>query len=451
MTTLRRIYDPHAYDTQAPAGSYWEAALPAAPAYPALDGERRAGVAIIGAGYTGLSAALHLARDHGEAPLVIDAAQPGWGASGRNAGFCGFGGAKLGDSAIIRRFGEDDLRAFYSAQREAVALVRDLTSCGGIAAEAQDDGEYCLAHSPRAARALPAAAAALSRYAGVDCQVLSAGEMRAEGLHSSSFHGGFLLPLGFGLNPGKYAAGLARMAQQAGASIHGNTPALSVQQQPDGTCAVETPAGRILADRLIIASNGYSSDNLPDWLRGRYLPVVSHIMVTRPLTEAEKQAQGWTTRRIAYDSRNLLHYFRLLPDNRVLFGMRGTSNITPGSVQQMRRQIRRDFEAMFPALAKAETEFHWSGLVCLTRGLTPYAGPIGDWKRAWTGFGYHGGGVAMATYTGRLLAGLAAGTPCSSPLPQLMQAQPAAFPFPAFRRRGLPLAYALYGLRDLLS
>ena len=184
-------------------------------------------------------------------------------------------------------------------------------------------------------------------------------------------------------------------------------------------------------------------------VNGRYLPVVSHIMVTRPLTEAEKQAQGWTTRRIAYDTRNLLHYFRLLPDNRVLFGMRGTSNITPGSTLQMKRQIRRDFEAMFPALATAETEYHWSGLVCLTRGLTPYVGQIGDWQRAWTGFGYHGGGVAMATYTGRLLAGFAAGKPCSSPLPQLMQAEPATFPLPGFRRLILPLAYTCYGVMDL--
>ncbi|UWQ26818.1 FAD-binding oxidoreductase (plasmid) [Leisingera aquaemixtae] len=449
MKTLRRIYNAHAYDTKARVGSYWDATLPAAPAYPALDGDRRTGVAIIGAGYTGLSAALHLARDHGEAPLVIDAAQPGWGASGRNAGFCGFGGAKLGDSAIIGRFGEEDLRAFYSAQKEAIALVRDLTSTGGIAADVQEDGEYCLAHNARAARALPEMAAGLGRYAGVNCQVLSAEEMRQEGLHSGRFHGGFLLPLGFGLNPGKYAAGLARLAQQAGAVIHGHTPALSVQEQPGGTYIIETPSGRITADRLIIASNGYSSDNLPDWLRGRYLPVVSHIMVTRPLTEAEKQAQGWTTRRIAYDTRNLLHYFRLLPDNRVLFGMRGTSNITPGSTQRMQRQIRRNFETMFPALAHAETAHHWSGLVCLTRGLTPYAGQIGDWQRAWTGFGYHGGGVALATYSGRLLAGLATGRPCSSPMPQLMQDKPAAFPIPRLRRHCLPLAYTCYGVMDL--
>ncbi|MBY6057842.1 NAD(P)/FAD-dependent oxidoreductase [Leisingera daeponensis] len=450
MKNLRRIYDSHAYDTEVPVGSYWDATLPAAPAYPALDGDRRVGVAIIGAGYTGLSAALHLARDHGEAPLVIDAAQPGWGASGRNAGFCGFGGAKLGDSAIIRRFGEDDLRAFYSAQKEAVALVRDLTSPGGIAAEAQEDGEYCLAHSPRAARALPEMAAGLSRYAGVHCPVLSAEEMRQEGLHGDGFHGGLMLPHGFGLNPAKYVTGLARLSQQAGAVIRGCTPALSVQEQSGGTYLIETPSGRIQADRLIVASNGYSSDNLPDWLSGRYLPVVSHIMVTRPLTEVEKQAQGWTTRRIAFDTRNLLHYFRLLPDNRVLFGMRGSSNITPGSMLQMRRRIRCDFEAMFPALADAETAYHWSGLVCVTRGLTPYAGQIADWQRAWTGFGYHGGGVAMATYTGRLLAGVAAGMPCRAPMPKLMQNKPANFPIPKYRRHYLPLAYTCYGFMDLL-
>ena len=103
----------------------------------------------------------------------------------------------------------------------------------------------------------------------------------------------------------------------------------------------------------MIATNGYSSEYIPDWMRGRYLPVVSHIMVTRPLSGAELAEQGWTSHQLAYDTRTLLHYFRLLPDNRMLFGMRGTSNITPESEKLMKTQVRGDFDQVFPAWARS--------------------------------------------------------------------------------------------------
>ncbi|UWQ39416.1 hypothetical protein K3552_18605 (plasmid) [Leisingera aquaemixtae] len=150
MKTLRRIYNAHAYDTKAPVGSYWDATLPAAPAYPALDGDRRTGVAIIGAGYTGLSAALHLARDHGERAGDRRPPSPAGAPRGAMPVFCGFAPPlrrpSWGDSAIIGRFGEEDLRAFYSAQKRPSHWFAILTSTGGIAADVQEDGEYCLAH-----------------------------------------------------------------------------------------------------------------------------------------------------------------------------------------------------------------------------------------------------------------------------------------------------------------
>lgn len=450
MQTLRRIYAPHAYDT-AEAGTYWRTTLPDPAPRPPLAGDSRADVAIIGAGFTGLSAALHLARDHGMAPVVLDAAGPGWGASGRNAGFCGLGGTKLSDAQIERRHGAAELTEFYRAQHAAIGLVRDLTQAHGIDIDAQQSGEFCLAHSARAQVGLADTARSLKRHLGMDCAILTRDDLRAHGLYSDSFHGGAILPDAFGLNPRKYVLGLARAAERAGATIHGQTPATRIAEAANGTYLIETPQGRLRADHLILAANGYNSENLPDWMRGRYLPLVSHIMVTRPLSAAEKQAQGWTSHRVAYDTRNLLHYFRLLPDDRVLFGMRGTSDITAASARAMRRTIRADFDAMFPALAAAQTDHHWSGLICLTRDLMLYAGRIGTWSRAWTGLAYHGSGVAMATYTGRVLAGLLTGKPYDdTPYPRPMQGPLRRFPIPRLRRHYLPLAYAAYGVKDRL-
>ncbi|MCV0424185.1 MAG: FAD-binding oxidoreductase [Roseibium sp.] len=448
MQSLQRIYDDHAYTPTRRVGTVWESTLPLPRPCPSLVGDHRADVVIIGGGFTGLSAALHLARDHGIEATVLDAAQPGWGASGRNAGFCGYGGAKLSDGRMTKLYGEDQTRCFYSAQGEAIELVRSLLKEQCIDADTQPEGEYCLAHSAAAKTTLPAHAASLKKFTGHTCDLLAAEELRANGVHAEGLHGGLLLPKGFGLNPGKYVQGLAQAAEKAGSRIFGNSPAIEIRELENGRYQVDTPTGRILADRLIVATNGYSSDNLPDWLRGRYLPVVSHMLVTRSLSDQELQSQGWTSRRIAFDTRGLLHYFRLLPDGRMLFGMRGTSDITPKSQAHMGRLVRRHFEAMFPEFTAAETEFHWSGLVCLSRNLVPYVGRIGDWRHAWTGLAYHGGGVAMATYAGRMLAGLTAQKPDPSPYPEFMATGLPRFPIPRLRRHALPFAFAFYGLMD---
>ncbi len=198
---------------------------------------------------------------------------------------------------------------------------------------------------------------------------------------------------------------------------------------------------------MILATNGYSSEDLPDWLRARYLPAQSRVLVTRPLTLTERKAQGWTSDLMAYDSRTLLHYFRLMPDGRFLFGMRGGIRADAPSQERMQRLIRRDFERMFPAWAHVETPHAWSGLVCLARGLTPYAGPLDDWDNAWAGLAYHGNGVAMGTFTGAVLADLALGR--TPPLfPAAMQGPLSRFPLGRFRRALLGAAYAWYGLRD---
>ena len=139
---------------------------------------------------------------------------------------------------------------------------------------------------------------------------------------SGPFHGGLTIPLGFALNPRKYHAGLARAAQQAGATLHAHSPVTRLRPIA-GRWQLDTAAGSVTADRVLLATNGYSSEDLPDWLAARYLPVQSSVIVTAPLTEAQRQAQGWTSRQMAYDTRQLLHYFRLLPDNR----MKGAANV----------------------------------------------------------------------------------------------------------------------------
>lgn len=443
---LRRIYDAHCYGDGPLAESYWETTVARPPRQPLPEGETRADVAIIGGGYTGLSAALHLARDHGADVVVLEAERVGWGASGRNGGFVSLGGVKASDRAVIRRHGPGALDEWHRAQRGMPDLVAALIERHGIAADVHSrEGELCLAHRPRDFAALRAAAAALDRAYGVRCSLIGGADLAAAGFGGAGFHGGLLLPIGFALNPLKYVLGLAAAARGAGARIFEDAAVTAIGREGARHVLV-TPRGRVVARRLILATNGYSSETVPPWMAGRYLPALSAILVTREMSEAEIAAQGWTATTMAYDTRRLLHYVRLMPNRRFLFGARGGLRGGAAALAGRRRRMRADFEAMFPAWAGIETPHFWSGFVCLTRPLAPYLGPLGDLPEAWAGFGWHGNGVALGTWSGRLLARLAAGA--RAEVPAVMARPPGRFPFGTWRAALLAPAYALYGWRD---
>ncbi|WP_226898604.1 NAD(P)/FAD-dependent oxidoreductase [Mangrovicoccus algicola] len=414
------------------------------PATPALAGEAQVDAAVIGAGFTGLSAALHLARA-GMSVAVLDRHGPGWGASGRNGGFACIGGSKLDRAAMIRAHGRGARAAWCHAERAAIDTVARLQAELDIDLDRHSEGEVMLAHSPRAMAALRAEAEATGAEYGVRAEILPPGALAERGMRAEGVHGGMHLPLGFALNPRKYAAGLTRGAQAAGAAVHGGSPVTRIRREGAGY-RLETPGGSLRAGRLLLATNGYASDDLPGWMRARYLPVQSSVMVTRVLDAAELAAQGWTSDLMAYDSRHLLHYFRLLPGGRFLFGMRGGIRWTPEAHEAVRRRMRADFAAMFPAWAEVETPFFWSGLANLTRNLVPYIGPLGDWPGAVAAFGYHGNGVAMASWSGQQAAELLLGR--RPVLPEFVARPPARFELGPLRRLALGGAYLWYGLQD---
>ena len=235
----------------------------------------------------------------------------------------------------------------------------------------------------------------------------------------------------------------------AGADIRAGAPVVSLAEE-GGRIRLVTPAGSLRAGRLLVATGGYSSEDLPPWLGGRLLPVQSSVIVTRPLSPEEQAAQGWTSDLMAYDSRQLLHYFRLMPDGRFLFGMRGGYRATPAAEARISRRIRTDFAAMFPAWAGVGIAHDWSGLVTLTARGTPYVGPIPGMDGAWTALAYHGNGVAMGSYAGALAADLIRGRAPGRPFPDAMRAPLARFPLAPFRRGMFAAAGTVLGLLDRL-
>ncbi|ETW12181.1 hypothetical protein ATO8_13837 [Roseivivax marinus] len=437
-----RLHEPAAFVDE--PGRFWARTAP--PVWPALDGDTRAEVAVIGGGFTGTSAALHLA-EAGVDTVLLEAADPAFGASGRNGGFCCLGGAKAGAALMRRRYGADGLAEWHRAEVAAVQTATGLIARHGIDADTHSEGETQVAHTARAMQRLRAEAAAAPETYGVTARVIERDALRQAGL-GGPFHGAVTIPIGFALDPVRYHCGLAAAATAAGARCHAESPVTAIT--PDGPrWRLTTPRGTVTADRVIVATNGYGAEDIPPWIRGRTLPAFSNVIVTRPLTEDERAAQGWTSRQMAYDTRKLLHYFRLLPDDRFLFGMRGGLSARPGEAATNRKRIRAHFAAMFPHWKDVGIEHDWTGLVCLTAKLTPFVGPVPEMAGVFAGFGYHGNGVAMGSHAGRILAALARDETPDTVYPAAMRDEPPRFPLGRWRRLLLRPAYTAAELFDL--
>ncbi len=427
------LYEPIGHDPSRWPDSYWRASCPALPPCPPLLGRSTVDVAIIGAGYAGLNAALELVEAHGASVAVLEAAQPGWGASGRNGGFCCLGGTKLDAPAITRRIGAAGTAEWDAFEHAAVARVRDNLDRYRIDARTTETGEIQLAANARAW-------ARMQRAGG---EVLSATELRDCGLNTGVYLGGAMTRAGFGLHPYAYVTGLARAALAVGVALHGDSRVTRLTPAQDGW-QVNTAQGQLQARQVLIATNGYSDERLPGWLHRRILPALSHVMVTEPIGPADLQAQGWTRHLMAYDSRTLLHYFRLLPDNRMLFGARGGMSFRPAPVARFARDARQAFDMIFPAWRAVPAAYHWNGLVCLTSSRAPYIGPVPGAPGLFLALGWHGNGVAAASEGGRCAARVLMGV--ADAAPRLTRRPPPRFPLP--RKLALRAGMALAGLAD---
>ncbi len=445
---MAEVFHPDVYRTDVTPRSWWQASATVRPA-PPLMGEETADVAIIGGGYAGLSAALHLARDHGIRAVVLDAGEIGWGASGRNGGFVTYPAVKLSAAALIKRHGLDTTRAFYQVQAAAVDLVRDLLDAEGIDAARQGDANFEVAHHPAVVDELRAAAEFWRDTLGLPARFLSREAFAEIGHGGTEQFGAFQLDGPFGLHPLRYVAGLREAAERHGAAIHGASRVLS-WTGGGGLHRLETAGGRIRAKTVILATNGYTQDGLKAPFDNRTIPALSNIVVTRPLTREELDAAGWRTEGVVTNARDLLFYYRLLPDRRFLFGARGGTVGSPTEDMRMKSWLVRRLGEVFPAWRHVDVEYFWNGLVCLTGRLTPAVGRLEDDPSVYFGFGWHGSGVSAATAAGRDLArAVAAKAEPDVPIPT--RGLPPSLVHPLVRRYGLKAAYAWYGLREWLK
>lgn len=448
MATLRTLYHPAIYDP-APAPSYWEATATADDrGWRPLEGEASCDVAVIGGGYTGLSAALHLARDHGVEVRVLEAGDRiGWGASGRNGGLACMPATKLSVTDMTRRFGAEETRRFFASQVDGIAFTRALIEEHGIDCDLCGDGNFEVAHRSQTFAGLKAYGATLTERFGIATTLYSADEFREAGHDSTEQFGALKVQPGFALHPLKFALGLARAAAKAGAVLHPHS--LVTRWLKHGrTHLLHTDRGSLRAKRVIVATNGYLRERLHQAFDGRLLPALSNVVVTRPLTAAELAAQSWHTDCPLFNARKLLFYYRKLPDDRILLGARGDMTGRPEDGARMSDWIVRRFGEVFPAWRDVGIDYFWRGLICMSRSRAPSVGRLDDDPTVFYGLAYHANGVNTAPWTGQRLAAMVAGKENPEDLPAPMRGLPPRFPFPGLRLKYLAAAYRWYALRD---
>jgi glycine/D-amino acid oxidase-like deaminating enzyme len=403
-------------------------------------------VAVIGAGFTGLSAARTLAK-RGARVAVLESQTIGWGASSRNGGMV-LTGMKLGVRKLISMYGRELVQRMYAASLATIDCVEQIVREEKIECDFLRCGHLEVACKQKHFNDYERQAEIIEVNFNHKLRVVPRHELTAE-IGSSIYFGGMVDEISAGCNPARYVAGLARAAMKAGAEIFEHARVGAIQRetrQGEMGWRISTSRGPLWAHEVFVATSGYTGAATPA-LQMKIIPIGSFIITTEILPKALAQELSPRNRMI-YDSKNYLYYYRLTPDRRMLFG--GRAAFFPENDQTIRRSadiLRRGMIGVYPQLADARVEYVWGGTLDFAFDIMPHAGQIDGMYYA---LGYAGHGVAMATYQGHKIAELMAGDKPENPF--------VGIPFPGAPLglyKGnpwfLPLAGAWYKVLDWVS
>ena len=403
-------------------------------------------VAVIGAGFTGLSAARTLAK-RGIKVAVFEANGIGWGASCRNGGMA-LTGLKIDSRSLAKRYGMEIARKMYDASIASINLVEHLVLEEKIECNFSRSGHLEVACKQSHFDAYQTSVEFIAKQLGHTLRILPRHELANE-IGSSIYFGGIVDQTSAGLNPARYVAGLGAAALQAGAKIFEKTRVLGVvPASRNGRRGFELKTSRscVFSANVLVATSGYTSNATPALSR-KIIPIGSFIITTERLPENLAQELNPCNRMI-FDSKHYLHYYRLTPDNRMLFG--GRAAFFPESTNTVRRSaeiLRREMIEVFPQLRNVYVEYAWGGTLDFCFDTMPHAGEMGGVHYA---LGYAGHGVAMATYLGSRMAEKICGNDVEIPFSSIPF--PGA-PFGLYNGKPwfLPFAGAYYKVLDWIS
>ena len=298
--------------------------------------------AVVGGGMTGISAAYHMATE-GLKVALLEREHLGWGASSRNGGMA-IPGIKYKVSSLFKQHGVDATRRMFQASFDSVQLLKKLIAEKGIDCDLEETGSFAAAYRPSHLKSLEEWQRTLSDKFGHSTRLVAPDRMKEE-LGTDRYYGGLVDESSVGVHPAKFVHGMARCADEAGASMHEQAAAEDIRRTAEGF-EIKTARGSIRAKEVLIATNGYTGSVTPQ-LRRRVFPLGSYIMVTEPMEEALAD-QIIPHRRMIYDTKWVLFYFRILPDNRMMFG--GRVSFTRTNSEKSGQLLRNGMLGLFPEL-----------------------------------------------------------------------------------------------------
>jgi glycine/D-amino acid oxidase-like deaminating enzyme len=402
----------------------------------------RADVVVVGAGYTGLSAARRLAKA-GATVVAIDAHDVGYGASSRNGGQV-LTGLRIDPATLVARYGEPHARRLFDASIASLSHLQELIAAESIDCEYEQTGHIQAAWKPAHFRDLQQEQALLGRVFNHRVELVPQSDQRRE-LGSDAYHGVLVDDRSAALNPAQYVQGLAAAARRAGAIVVTGVSVERLSRGGSSSWTVTTTRGAIEGRDVMIATNGYTGAATP-LLRKVWVPIGSYVIATAPLEQSVAK-QLMPTRRMAFDSKHFLYYFRITADRRLLFGGRALfTTADRNTTQRAATILRRGMNRIFPELATVSIDYAWGGQVCFARDERPHAGRLGD--GTYFAGAYAGHGIAMATMLGDLTARRIAGERVEHPF---MDDNSPPIPFYNGRPWFLPLIGAYYQVKDWIS
>ncbi|MCY7294501.1 NAD(P)/FAD-dependent oxidoreductase [Alteromonas sp. a30] len=450
------MYDPLAHPQLSPnqpyPESFWAFNTGKRLHFPQLEATVQTEVVIIGAGFTGLSAAIAL-REKGVETALVEANSVGWGCAGRNAGFALPGSGRLGFSALKSAYGKNAAIGIISEYYQAVDNLKHFIDSNNLQVDLVQGGYLKIASKAKDINLFEQQLNDLPSTYASKLSLLSAQEVDTHFIETHQQFGGLYNSSSFGINPLKMALAMAELARENGAHVFQNSPVLSYEKAQNAShgkrYVVTTTKGKIYCDHIILATNAYTPNkSLPVFYRAQF-PVLSSVLVTHPLRDEQlkfvKQAGL-----MCMDTRALKYYYRLLPGNRILFGGRGAVWGYNHDSPLIKRKLINALKSSFPNLDDARIDYFWSGWVSVSQDEIPHIGSLPSDPNIHFAMGYCGSGVAFTHTAGKRLAQLVTSKNDVPELP-IYNTFPKDFPFAPFRRLGLWGYYQWQSLMDWVS
>ena len=447
---MKNLYHSDIYKFNTPVKSYWEETSNEKLNLEKLTKNINCEIVVVGGGYTGLLCAINLIENYNLDVILIEAGKIGWGASSRNGGFCSFPPIKTSFKKLQKIYGKEETKKFFRNAVEGSNYTKDIISNYNIDCDVTGESNFIVAHHPNKFKQIKEQAEVYKSEFGIETELYSKEEFNKFGHGGNEQFGALSYKPGFAINPLKFVNGITKYALSKKLKIFEHTLVDKINKN-NGYYTLKSKEGSVKAKKVVVATNGFYQEGLVPQLNSRILPVISNIIVTRKLTDKEIDLHNFKTFSPIVNTKNLLYYYRKLPDNRILFGTRGDYIGSDQSNLDRAKIMEKFFKNIFPDWASISIDYNWRGLIAMSQKLTPSIGKIEN-EEIYYGFGYHGVGVSSAPWTGNQLSKLVFSSNSKNlNISKVYKGLPKKFIFPKLRIFYFRLAVLFYNIKDKLN